>query len=51
MNPRKRTLALIAFALAVIVYPLVWSGSYPLGVGIIAGAMAAGTVGFVLLLG
>ena len=26
-------------------------GSYPLGVGIITGALAAGTVGFVLLLG
>jgi branched-chain amino acid transport system permease protein len=47
----KRTLALIAFAVAVIAYPLLWPGSYPLGVGIIAGAMAAGTVGFVLLLG
>jgi branched-chain amino acid transport system permease protein len=47
----KRAVALVTFAAAVIVYPLIWSGSYPLGVGIIAGAMAAGTVGFVLLLG
>jgi ABC-type branched-subunit amino acid transport system ATPase component/ABC-type branched-subunit amino acid transport system permease subunit len=48
---RKRALALAAFAIAVICYPLIYSGSYPVGVGIIAGAMAAGTVGFVLLLG
>jgi branched-chain amino acid transport system permease protein len=48
---RKRTLALVAFTLPVIVYPLLYSGSYPVGVGIIAGAMAAGTVGFVLLIG
>ena len=48
---RKRTLALAAFAIAVIGYPLIYPGSYPIGVGIIAGAMAAGTVGFVLLLG
>ena len=47
----KRTLALAAFAIPVIIYPLVYSGSYPVGVGIIAGAMAAGTVGFVLLIG
>lgn len=47
----KRTLAFIAFALAVAIYPLIYSGSYPVGVGTIAGAMAAGTVGFVLLLG
>jgi branched-chain amino acid transport system permease protein len=47
----KRTCALAAFALPVIIYPLVYSGSYPVGVGVIAGAMAAGTVGFVLLIG
>jgi branched-chain amino acid transport system permease protein len=47
----KRTLALIAFAVPVIAFPLIYSGSYPVGVGIIAGAMAAGTVGFVLLIG
>ena len=51
MSAVKRTLALIAFVLAVAIYPLILSGSYPLGVGIIAGAMAAATVGFVLLLG
>jgi ABC-type branched-subunit amino acid transport system ATPase component/ABC-type branched-subunit amino acid transport system permease subunit len=49
--PLKRTLALVAFAIPVIVYPLIYPGSYPVGVGIIAGAMAAGTVGFVLLIG
>jgi branched-chain amino acid transport system permease protein len=47
----KRALALVAFAMPVAIYPLVYSGSYPVGVGIIAGAMAAGTVGFVLLIG
>jgi branched-chain amino acid transport system permease protein len=47
----KRTLALAAFAIPVIAYPLIYPGSYPVGVGIIAGAMAAGTVGFVLLIG
>ena len=47
----KRVLALIAFAIPVAIYPLVYSGSYPVGVGIVAGAMAAGTVGFVLLIG
>ena len=47
----KRTLALAAFAIPIVFYPLVYSGSYPVGVGIIAGAMAAGTVGFVLLIG
>ena len=47
----KRALALVAFAIPVAIYPLVYPGSYPVGVGIIAGAMAAGTVGFVLLIG
>jgi ABC-type branched-subunit amino acid transport system ATPase component/ABC-type branched-subunit amino acid transport system permease subunit len=47
----KRILALAAFAIPVITYPLIYPGSYPVGVGIIAGAMAAGTVGFVLLIG
>jgi branched-chain amino acid transport system permease protein len=45
------TLALCAFAVLVILYPLVFSSSYWIGVGITAGAMAAGSVGFVLLLG
>jgi branched-chain amino acid transport system permease protein len=47
----KRLLALVAFAIPVAIYPLIYSGSYPVGVGIVAGAMAAGTVGFVLLIG
>jgi branched-chain amino acid transport system permease protein len=47
----KRTLALACFAIPVSLYPLIYPGSYPVGVGIIAGAMAAGTVGFVLLIG
>ncbi|MGZ5804804.1 MAG: branched-chain amino acid ABC transporter ATP-binding protein/permease [Xanthobacteraceae bacterium] len=47
----KRLLAFIAFAAAVVAYPLIYTGSYPIGVGTVAGAMAAGTVGFVLLLG
>lgn len=37
--------------LAVALYPFVLPGVYPLGIGIITGALAAGTVGFVLLLG
>ena len=45
------TLALGVFAALVILYPLVFSSSYGIGVGITAGAMAAGSVGFVLLLG
>src|SRR5262245_18027334 len=44
-------LAVAAFVIGVIAYPVLFPGSYPLGVGIIAGAMAASTVGFVLLLG
>jgi branched-chain amino acid transport system permease protein len=47
----KGTLAIACFVLAVAIYPLILSGSYPLGVGTIAGAMAAATVGFVLLIG
>jgi len=47
----KRRLALAAFALPVLVYPLAFSGGYPVGVGIVAGAMAASAVGFVLLIG
>ena len=48
---KKRVLALAAFAIPIAIFPLVYSGSYPVGIGIIAGAMAAGTVGFVLLIG
>ncbi len=47
----KRLLALAGFAIPVAVFPLIYPGSYPVGVGIVAGAMAAGTVGFVLLIG
>ncbi|MGH7004517.1 MAG: ABC transporter permease subunit, partial [Alphaproteobacteria bacterium] len=47
----KTALALIAFVTAVALYPLVFAGTYTLGVGVAAGAMAAGTVGFVLLIG
>jgi branched-chain amino acid transport system permease protein len=47
----KARLALASFVALVMLYPLVVRGSYPLGVGIITGALAAGTVGFVLLLG
>ena len=47
----KRRAALAAFVLLVLAYPLMVRGSYPLSVGIITGALAAGTVGFVLLLG
>jgi branched-chain amino acid transport system permease protein len=48
---RKRGIALVAFAIGVIAYPLIYTGNYPIGVGTVAGAMAAATVGFVLLLG
>jgi branched-chain amino acid transport system permease protein len=47
----QTTLAVGVFAVLVIVYPLMFSSSYGVGVGITAGAMAAGSVGFVLLLG
>ncbi len=47
----KARLALASFVALVALYPLLVRGSYPLGVGIITGALAAGTVGFVLLLG
>src|SRR5262245_47752375 len=47
----RTMLAVTVFVAAIVAYPLLLPGSYPLGVGIIAGAMAASTVGFVLLLG
>jgi branched-chain amino acid transport system permease protein len=50
-RPGPTTLALGTFVALVIVYPLVFPSSYGVGVGITAGAMAAGSVGFVLLLG
>ncbi len=51
LGRRKQTLALLVSVPAVVIYPLIYSTSYPLGVGTVAGAMAAGTVGFVLLIG
>ena len=47
----KRRVAIAVFLVLALAYPLVLRGSYPLGIGIITGALAAGTVGFVLLLG
>ena len=47
----KLRLGLGVFVACVVLYPLVFRGQYPLGIGIITGALAAGTVGFVLLLG
>ena len=47
----KLRLGLGVFVACVALYPLVFRGQYPLGIGIITGALAAGTVGFVLLLG
>ncbi len=47
----KHRAALASFVVLVALYPWVVRGSYPLGIGIITGALAAGTVGFVLLLG
>jgi branched-chain amino acid transport system permease protein len=51
MGLGRTTLAIAVFAVLVILYPLALPGSYGIGVGITAGAMAAGSVGFVLLLG
>jgi len=48
---RKTALAAALSALVVIVYPLIFSDDYHLGVGITAGALATSTVGIVLLLG
>jgi ABC-type branched-subunit amino acid transport system ATPase component/ABC-type branched-subunit amino acid transport system permease subunit len=48
---RRNIAAALAFGIAVAVYPLLLSDSYHLGVGITAGAIAASTVGVVLLLG
>jgi branched-chain amino acid transport system permease protein len=47
----KLRLGIAAFLILVALYPFAFRGQYPLGVGIITGALAAGTVGFVLLLG
>jgi ABC-type branched-subunit amino acid transport system ATPase component/ABC-type branched-subunit amino acid transport system permease subunit len=55
MNDRlaaRRTIAAaLVFGITVALYPLLLSDSYHLGIGITAGAMAASTVGVVLLLG
>lgn len=48
---RKTAMAVAAFVLLVGIYPLIFSNSYEVGIGITAGALAAGAVGFVLLLG
>jgi len=47
----QTALALGIFVALVVLYPLLFSSSYWVGVGITAGAMAVGAVGFVLLLG
>jgi ABC-type branched-subunit amino acid transport system ATPase component/ABC-type branched-subunit amino acid transport system permease subunit len=47
----KLKIGMAIFILCVLVYPFAFKGQYPLGIGIITGALAAGTVGFVLLLG
>lgn len=43
--------AIAVFVALAVLYPLIFDGSYARGLGIAAGAMAAGTVGFVLLMG
>ncbi len=51
MARHKTLIATLVFLLAVIAYPILLPDSYHLGVGITAGAIAASTVGVVLLLG
>ena len=54
MSALAKHKTMVAFAVFIVlaaVYPLVSTSSYTLGIGISAGAMAAGTVGFVLLIG
>lgn len=51
LAPHKRTAAFALALVAIVFYPAIYPGSYPVGVGTVAGAMAAATVGFVLLLG
>jgi branched-chain amino acid transport system permease protein len=50
-SDRKTLLAAIVFIAAIVIYPVLAPDSYHLGIGITAGAMAASTVGVVLLLG
>ena len=47
----QQATAMAVFVAIVVAFPLIFGNSYFIGVGIAAGAMAAGTVGFVLLLG
>jgi hypothetical protein len=42
----KLKIGMAVFILCVLVYPFAFKGQYPLGIGIITGALAAGTVGF-----
>jgi branched-chain amino acid transport system permease protein len=51
LGPHKGTAAFVIVLAAIVLYPAIYSGSYPVGVATVAGAMAAATVGFVLLLG
>lgn len=48
---RKTALAVAIFIVLVAIYPFAIPGRYEIGIGITAGALAAGAVGFVLLLG
>jgi branched-chain amino acid transport system permease protein len=50
-NNRQTAIALFAFVATVATFPFLLSSNYTLGVGTSAGAMAVGTVGFVLLIG
>ena len=51
LGAQKTALAAAVFVILVGLYPLAFPGSYLVGIGITAGALAAGAVGFVLLLG
>jgi branched-chain amino acid transport system permease protein len=46
-----RYIAPAAFTVSVLAYPLLFSSSFALGIGITVASFAAGTIGFVLLLG
>ena len=47
----RSTIAGVIFVLAVALYPLLWSDSYHVGIGIAAGTLAISAVGMVLLIG
>ena len=49
LTPTK--MAAVAFALAVLAYPLIFTGRFEIGAAIAVGAMAIGAIGFVLLIG